>query len=448
MRASGPAPLRLLLGSFAALIAVGTLLLLLPWATPPGRPIGFIDALFTATSAVCVTGLIVRDTGSEFTAFGQAVILVLIQFGGVGIMTFSVLAFSALRRRLSIVDRALVRQTLAAVGDWVEVRPLLATVVKFTLAAEAMGAALLFARWQPEFGTPAAAWYAVFHAVSAFCNAGFGLWRNSLMEWRGDVVVNAVVIALIVLGGLGFLVVYEAVSLRFRRRTLSVHSRLVLSTTAVLVLAGAVIFAVLEKDASLAGLPRTDRVLASLFQSVTCRTAGFNTIDIAALSPATLFFMMILMVIGGSPSSTAGGIKTTTFAVLVLTAVNRLRHRVHVNVFNRTLSPASVANALSLALAAFATIVVGLFLLLLLEAPDVTAERHGVFIGYLFETVSALGTVGLSTGATATLTPASRVLIAVLMFVGRLGPLTVAGALAREDQVTDWQYPEEEVLIG
>jgi len=212
--------------------------------------------------------------------------------------------------------------------------------------------------------------------------------------------------------------------------------------------AGAAMFAVLERDATLAGLPRADRLLASLFQSVTCRTAGFNTVDVAELSPATLFFMMILMVIGGSPSSTAGGIKTTTFAVLVLTAVNRLRRRVNVNVYNRTLSPGTVANALSLALAAFATIVVGLFLLLLLEAPDVTAERHGVFIGYLFETISALGTVGLSTGATATLTPASRVLVAVMMFVGRLGPLTVAGALAREDQITDWQYPEEEVLVG
>ncbi len=448
MKASGPAPLRLLLGSFAALIAAGAVLLLLPWATPPENPIGVIDALFTATSAVCVTGLIVRDTGSEFTRFGQAVILALIQFGGVGIMTFSVLAFSTLRRRLSIVDRALVRQTLAGAGDWVEIRPLLATVFKFTLAAEALGAALLFARWQPEFGAGAAAWYAVFHAVSAFCNAGFGLWRNSLMEWRGDVVVNVVVMALIVLGGLGFLVVYEAVSLRFQRRRLSVHSRLALTTTAALIVAGAAVFAVLERDASLAELPRSERVLASFFQSVTCRTAGFHTLEPASLAPATLFFMMILMVIGGSPSSTAGGIKTTTFAVLVLTAVNRLRRRAHVNVYNRTLSPASVANALSLALAAGATLVAGLFVLLLLESPDVSAERHGVFIGYLFETVSALGTVGLSTGATPTLTPASRVLIAILMYVGRLGPLTVAGALAREDQITDWQYPEEEVLVG
>jgi len=447
LKATGADPLRLLLLSFAALIVTGTLLLMLPAATPPDSPIGLIDAFFTATSATCVTGLVVRDTGAGFTTFGQVVILCLIQLGGLGIMTFSLMLMGVLGRRVPLVYRSLVLQTLASNEDRAEFRPLLRTVLKFTLATETIGAALLFARWQPEMGTAAAAYAAVFHSISAFCNAGFSLWSDSISGWRGDAMTNFVMCALIVLGGLGFLTVHEVISSRGRSRAMSVHTRLVLYTTGVLIVGGAAAFWMLESNGVLSGMPGGESLLVSMFQSVTCRTAGFNTIDFALLAPATLFVMILLMAVGGSPGSCAGGLKTTTLAVLALAVWNRLHGRTRTNVFNRTLPTGSVSGALTLAAAAVAVMIAGLFLLLLLEPVEVV-DRHGVFMGYFFEIVSALGTVGLSTGVTPELQPASRVLVAVLMFVGRVGTLTVAGSLVKENPDADWQYPEEEVMIG
>ncbi len=422
---------------------------MLPVSTPAARPVGFIDALFTATSATCVTGLIVRDTGMDYTTFGQMVILVLIQLGGLGIMTFSILVLSLLAGKVSFLSRSIVTQTLAGTGQWDDLRGLLRMVFAFTFATEFLGALLLFARWYPEMGAGRAAYSAMFHAVSAFCNAGFSLYSTSLMKWSGDVFVNFVVAALIILGGLGFMIVYEVVEARGRRRLLSLHARIALSTTIILTVGGAVLFWILEAHDTLAGLGRGEKFLVSFFQSVTCRTAGFNTIDIASLTPGALFLMIFLMFIGGSPGSCAGGIKTTTFGVLMLVAWNRLRRRTHVNAFRRTLTHSTIANTLSITIGGVAVIFLGLFFLLLLEAPHAMVDdRHGVFVGYLFETVSAVGTVGLSTGVTSALAPASRILISVLMFVGRLGPLTVAASLARENPLTDWQYPEEDVMVG
>lgn len=449
MRASGPAPLRMLIGSFLALIAIGTGLLLLPAATPPSRPVNVVDALFTATSATCVTGLVVRDTGTEYTRFGQVVILMLIQLGGLGIMTFSILIFSLFAGRVSVLSRSIMTQTLAGVGLWDDLRGLLRMVFTFTFAAESIGALLLFARWYPEMGASRAAYSAVFHAISAFCNAGFSLYSNSLMKWSGDVFVNVVVASLIVLGGLGFLIVYELFQARGRRHALSVHARIALSITAILIVTGTVLFWILERHDTLAKLGWVQSFLVSFFQSVTCRTAGFNTIDIGSLAPGTLFLMILLMFIGGSPGSCAGGIKTTTFGVLVLTAWNRLHRRTHVNAFRRTLTPETIANTLSITLGGLFVMLAGVFLLLMIEGPhSMVANRHDVFLGYLFETVSAMGTVGLSTGITSSLAPASRLVLVALMFVGRLGPLTVAVALARENPLTDWQYPEEDVMVG
>ena len=440
-------PLRLVILSFAALILAGALLLMLPGATPADQPIGFIDALFTATSAVCVTGLVVRDTGAGFTAFGQALILALIQLGGLGIMTFSLILVSLFGRKLSMLHRSVVGQTLAGGADWEDFLPLLRIVFKYTLAVELLGAMLLFARWQPELGTAAAAWNAVFDSISAFCNAGFGLWADSLTRWRGDGLVNLVIASLIVLGGLGYPIVYEVLKTRFDRRTLSVHTRIALAATACLIAGGAAMIWLLEWRYSFAALATQDRLLAALFQSVTCRTAGFNTIDIGGLAPATLFLMILLMAVGGCPASTAGGLKTTTFSVIVLTAWSRLRHHKHVNVYNRTLPMTVVADSFSLTLAAVAILIAGVFLLLLMEDP---AARGGnfVFLDYLFETVSALSTVRLSTGVTASLQPLSRIVIVALMFVGRLGPLTIADSLTQYDRARDWRYAEEEVIIG
>ena len=449
LKADGPAPQRLVVASFGALIAAGTLLLLHPAATPPDRRINFVDALFTATSATCVTGLVVRDTGTEFTYFGQGVILALIQLGGIGIMTLSLLVMSLLGGRFSPVSRSIMTQTLAGAGYWEDFWPLLKLVGRFTAAVEAVGAILLFGRWQPEMGTAGAVYAAVFHAISAFCNAGFSTFSTNLAAWRGDTVVNLVVALLIVLGGLGYLTVYELLERGRRRRVLSLHTKLALSMSGALIVAGAALIWLLEARNSFEGLPFGEQFLASLFQSITCRTAGFNTVDIASLAPATLFVMIFLMFVGGCPGSCAGGVKTTTFGVLVLAAWTRLRNRSHVNAFGRTIGDATIVNTLSITLGGVAAVFFGALLVLMLQqAASAGVQTHGHFVEYLFETVSALGTVGLSTGATASLTPPARLVVTFLMFLGRLGPLTVAAALARRDELRDWRYPEEDVMVG
>ncbi len=449
MKATGPGPLRLLIGSFLSLILAGTLLLKLPAATPADQPINWTDALFTATSATCITGLAVRDTGSGFTVFGQVVILALIQAGGLGVMTFSLLIMALFRGQVTFVQRSLFEQTLAA-GAGGHLWPVLRLVFLFTFATEGAGAALLFVRWLPEMGAGRAAYQAVFHAVSAFCNAGFALRPDSLSAWRGDAWVVLTVSALIVLGGLGFFTVYELVQVRRTRLALSVHSKLALAVTAALILFGTAMIWALEAYRSFDDMAPGEKVLAALFQSVTARTAGFNTVDIGLLAPGTLFVMLLLMFVGGSPGSCAGGVKTTTVGVLALAALARLRGRVNVNVFRRTLGPLTVRNTLTIAFGGAFGVVPALFALLVLQAPGgALAHERSLFIDYLFETVSALATVGLSTGITTALSPASRLLVALLMFCGRLGPLTLANAVASgHPGLADWQHPEEEVMVG
>lgn len=439
-------PGRLLVASFLALIALGTLLLKLPWATPPEQPIGWIDALFTATSASCVTGLVVRDTGGGFTGFGQAVILGLIQAGGLGIMSFSLLILSLLRGRPTFAQRAVYEQTLAG-GAPGELRSLLKLVFLFTFGAEAAGAALLAARFVPELGAAGGIWAAVFHAVSAFCNAGFALWPDNLVRYRADAWINVAIMGLLVLGGLGFFVVHELVRGRFRWRRLSVHSKLALAVSGGLIVAGWLGFWLLEARHALAGMPWPEQLLASLFQGVTPRTAGFNTVDFARLGAPTLFLIMMLMFVGGSPGSTAGGIKTTTFGVLLLATLTRFRGHRNVNAFGRTLTRETLGNTAAIALGGVLTVTAGVFLLLLSELP-VEAQDSGRFVALAFETVSALGTVGLSTGVTPFLEPSSRLVLAALMFLGRLGPLTVASSLAAGSTLRDWRHPEEDVVVG
>jgi trk system potassium uptake protein TrkH len=449
VRATGPGPLRLLMGSFVLLIGAGTALLKLPAATPAGQPISWIDALFTATSAACVTGLAVRDTGTGFTLFGQWVILGLIQLGGLGVMTLSLFVLALFRGRVSQAQRSVLEQTVTGRAGR-HLAPVLRLVLLFALGIEAVGALVLFLCWLPEMAPGTAAYYAVFHAVSAFCNAGFGLRPDSLVAWRGHPGVILTVSALIVLGGLGFFTVYDVLRSARTRGRLSVQSRLALAMSAFLLVAGTVLFWALESGRLLRGMGVGEQALAALFQSVTVRTAGFNSVDIAGLAPATLFLMVLLMFVGGSPGSCAGGIKTTTAGVLAAATLARLRGLHRVNLFYRTLGSETVRNSLTITLVGIFTVVVGLFALILIEAPGGTVEEErAVFIGYLFETVSALGTVGLTTGATPLLTPGSRLLVALLMFAGRLGPLTVAVALAGERRGrADWQYPEEEVMVG
>ena len=404
--------------------------------------------MFTATSAVCVTGLAVRDTGTGFTLFGQLVILALIQAGGLGVMTFSLLVFALFRSAVPLVHRTIFEQTLGgSAGEYLH--RLVRLVFVFAFTAESLGAAALFIRFLAEMPAGEAAYAAVFHAVSAFCNAGFGLWPDSLTAYRSDLWVNATVMTLIVLGGLGFIVVHDLIEARRQRRRTSVHSKLALVVSAVLIAGGALGFWLLEAPRLLYGMPLGEQILASLFQSVTARTAGFNTVDIGTLAPGTHFLLILLMLVGGSPGSCAGGIKTTTLGVLLLAAHSRLRGRLNVNAFRRTLSPTTVRNTLSIAVGGFFVVVVGLFALLVTEAPESgVVNDRAAFLSYLFETVSALGTVGLTTGVTPFLHASSRMLIVVLMFVGRLGPLTVASALVASRPLDDWRYPEEDVMVG
>ncbi|HYG64037.1 MAG TPA: TrkH family potassium uptake protein [Thermoanaerobaculia bacterium] len=450
MRAAGPGPLRLLIGSFLAAILCGTMLLRLPLATPPDQRIGWLDALFTATSATCVTGLTVRDTGTGFTPFGQGVILGLIQVGGLGVMTFSLFILALLGGRVSLAQRSIFERTIGGAASH-QVRPLLRLVFLFTFGCEAAGALILFLRWWPEMGAARALWHSVFHSISAFCQAGFFLRPDSLAAWRSDPLVVLPVSILILLGGFGFFTLYDAAQAARTgsRSRLSVHSKLAFVVSAVLVVLGTMAIWVLEAGRAFAGMGPGEQLLAAYFQSVTTRSGGLTTVDIATLGPGTLFLMIILMAIGGSPGSCAGGIKTTTLGVLVVATVSRLRGHRHVNVFRRTLGPETVQNTLTLAQVGLAVALAGAFALLLME----THGRYGgdepaAFIAYLFETVSALGTVGLSTGVTPGLSPAGKLLVAFLMFCGRVGPLTLAAALASGRGTGDWQYPEEEVMVG
>lgn len=450
MRATGPGPLRLLIGSFLVLILVGTLLLKLPAATPPDAPIGWIDALFTATSATCITGLVVRDTGTAFTVFGQLVILGLAQAGGLGLMTFSLFVLALFRRRASLAQRSIFELTLPAEAG-AHVWPILRLVFLFTFVAEAVGALILFVRWLPEMGAARAAYHGIFLAVSAFCNAGFVLRADSLMAWRDDPWVVLTVAALVFLGGLGFFTVHDIVESRRKGVTLSVHSKLALTVSAALIGLGTAAIWILEARRGFRDLGEGEKLLAAFFQSVTTRSAGFNTVDLSLLSPGTLFVMTILMFIGGSPGSCAGGIKTTTLGVLVMATVARIKGHVHVNVFRRTLGDVTVRDALTLAVWGAIGVLPALFALILLQTPGGSLEQErSLFFDYLFETISALATVGLSTGITDDLSPTSRILVSVLMFCGRLGPITLASALARDTRgrVDDWQYAKEEVMVG
>lgn len=432
---------------------MGTLLLSLPlsWA---GAPVSPLDALFTATSAVCVTGLTVVDTGSRFSPLGQAVILALIQVGGLGLMTFAVFAGVVLGRRVAFTDRMVIQDSLHHTPK-AGVRRLVRYVVAFTLATEAAGALLLWLRFRSQFPGSEAAWQSVFHSVSAFCNAGFGLLPDNLARYRGDVLVNLVITGLVIVGGLGFLVNMElrdqaVLRLRGRRAPLlTLHSRLALLVTSALLAGGALAFLLLEWDNVLRGLPLGERLLAAWFQSVTPRTAGFNTIDYGRVSPDTLFFTIFLMFVGASPGSTGGGIKTTTFGLLCALVVARWRGHGRARMFRRTIPHAVMDRALLLALLAWALVSLAIGLLVFTEGHGVPfAAAEPRFVALMFEAVSAFGTVGLSTGITPALSPLGKLVLVALMFAGRVGPLTLVLAVGPRQERGRFRYAEENVMIG
>ena len=445
-------PPRLLAGSFLALILGGTVALRTLPGLYTGQPLGWVDALFTATSAVCVTGLIVVDTGTYFTGAGQALLLVLIQLGGLGLLTFTTLVILGLGRRLSLHHEGVVAGGTRLVPA-VDFRRLQRHIVVFTLGIEAIAAVVLFLAWLPRFGAGEALWHAVFHAVSAFCNAGFSTFSDSLVGFSHAPVTLVTVMGLVVVGGLGFLALEETAAWWRSGRTLrlSVHTRLVLAVTLTLLVTGWFLYGAFEWHITLEGMPAWAKATNALFMSVTARTAGFNTVDYAQTAEATSFLTIILMSIGGAPGSTAGGLKVTTVAVIGLLALSRLRGRAVVSLWHRTIPEETIQRAVGLFVFAFGLTTLAIFVYTVTE---IGFRSHtatlGSFLSYMFETTSAFNTVGLSMGVTDELSPAGRLLTTGLMYVGRVGPLSFAAAIALRDPLPGggFRYAYEDVVIG
>ncbi len=436
-------PAQTLAYSFLAAILAGTILLMLPAATTGGKGVKFIDALFTITSATCVTGLAVVDTGTYFTTFGQIIILIFIQLGGLGIMTFSAFFATIFGRGFGIRDRMVMQDVLDFTGMG-EIMDLIKRIFNLTIAIELAGAFILFFRFYAEGkGISWSAYNALFHSISAFCNAGFSLFSNNLEVYRGDIIVNLVITTLIILGGIGFPVLVNLQSYflkRQHRRHLGLQTRVVVAVSLFLIIAGTVLIFVSEVSGQLQNLPWHEKLLTSYFQSVTTRTAGFNTINMEALSNGTLFIMVILMFIGASPGSTGGGIKTTTAAILFSTARGWLSGKDVPELFERTIPQDAVQKSFALLFIAQIAVAVIAFMLFIIEKSP--------FINILFEVVSAFGTVGLSTGLTPHLSDAGKLLISLMMYMGRIGPLTLALLVGQKVVKRYYYYPEEKVMIG
>jgi trk system potassium uptake protein TrkH len=446
-------PTQLLVGSFLVLIAIGTLGLMLLPGLYTGERLGWLDALFTATSAVCVTGLIVVDTATYFTLAGQAWLLLLIQLGGLGIITFTTLIILAVGGRLSLRTESLA--SVADIAPEVEYRHLARGVVLYTALFETAGALLLYLFWIPRLGWTGGVWPALFHSISAFCNAGFSTFTDSLMGFQRSYGALLVVMALVVVGGLGFLTIEELYlnqkhERQGRKFRLSLHSRLVLGTTAALVFGAWPLLASMEWTNILAGMPLPAKLVNSLFLSVTPRTAGFNTVDYAETTDATNFFTIVLMSIGGSPGSTAGGLKTTTVALLALLAWSRVRGTRWVTVGGRTVPDATIQRAIGLFVIGFVVVTAAIMVLVAVQAPGPATEEAAGFLPFMFESVSAFNTVGLSMGVTSDLSATGRWIAIGLMYLGRIGPLTLAAAIAIQQRAAtrELRYAYEDVIVG
>ena len=428
-------------------ILLGTGLLALPAAARNGQSIGLFDSLFTSTSAVCVTGLVAVDTGTTFSMFGQVVLLVLIQIGGLGFMVFATMIMMMLGRKISIKGRMLIRESMNSTSlsnlGWMTWLYLL-----LSLAIELIGTAVLSIRMIPLFGWKHGLWISLFHAVSAFCNAGFDLFGQyaSLTSFSGDPLVLLTVATLIILGGLGFSVILETLQNRKGFRSLSLHTRIVLLTTFALLLAGTLFYWFAERSNpdTLASRPEGEKVLNAFFQSVTMRTAGFNTVDLSHFKAGSKLFSSFLMIIGASPASTGGGIKITTIAALALLMLSVVRGENEVNVARRRLPDDIIRRALAVAVLFITILLTGTLIISLIENGRFSLED------LFFEASSAMGTVGVSAAGTPNLTSAGRTVLLPMMFFGRVGPLTLAVAVAkRQGRIKSAsKYPEERIMIG
>ncbi len=441
-------PSRILVIGFATVILIGAFLLTLPLSSRGGQSLRFLDALFTATSAVCVTGLIVVDTGSHFTQFGQFIIIALIQIGGLGFMTFSTLLAMFLGKKIGLKERILIQESFNQFSLAGLVR-LIRNVLLLTLAFEFLGGLILSIRFLFDYPIDRALAFGFFHSVSSFCNAGFDLFGQvfgpftSITHYVSDWTVSLTIGGLIVLGGLGFPVIMELLKYPQTRR-LSLHTKLVVKMTVMLVIIGTIVIFLFEMTnlKTIAGLNWNGKFLGALFQSITPRTAGYNSLDMSQLRIGTWFILVILMFIGASPSSTGGGIKTTTFGVILAAVIATIKGKEDAEVFERRIAKDLVYKAMTITMLALSWVA---FVTLIMSL----VEPHA-FIRLLFEVVSAFGTVGLTTGITPLLCDTSKILIALTMFIGRLGPLTIMVALAhaKQNNQADTKYIEDRVVIG
>ncbi|OGW75925.1 MAG: hypothetical protein A2Z72_08795 [Omnitrophica bacterium RBG_13_46_9] len=441
---------QIIIVSFLCAIFVGTLLLSAPFATQTRERMPLIDSLFTATSATCVTGLIVRDTGTYFSGFGRLVILILLQMGGLGIMTFSTLFAVILGKKLTIKDDLIIQRTMAP-NKVQNLATLIKYIVFITLGVEFLGALCLFLRWINIADWPLRKIFvnSVFHAISAFCNAGLSLFPTSFSEFLGDPYINLIMIFLIVIGGMGFVVVIELFRMARKgpARHITIQTKVAITVSLCLIVIGALFFFLVEGNKAMAGFTLKEKVFGSVFQSVTTRTAGFNSLNIGSLAVPTLCFFAFLMFVGASPGSTGGGIKTCTFGVIVATFFSMLRNRDRVFMFKRTIPKEVVRKSLVVLFLAMGWIFIAILLLAITENGKTTLLSN-FFLRILFEVVSAFGTVGLSTGITPMLSTAGKLVIILTMFIGRVGPLTVALAVALQRDKSFYVYPEEKIMIG
>ncbi|WP_195428416.1 TrkH family potassium uptake protein [Clostridium sp. D46t1_190503_E9] len=426
---------------FLIAILIGGIILSLPISSRTGEPTNFLDAIFTSTSAVCVTGLITLDTSTHWSVFGQSVIMTLIEIGGLGFMSFAVLISLILGKKITLRERLVMQEAMNTYSIQGLVK-MVKYVLVFTVSVQFFGALLLSTQFVPEYGIARGVFYSVFHSISAFCNAGFDLLGTSLVGYSSNSVVILVISALIIIGGLGFTVLLEIYEFKGIKK-LSLHSKLVLITTAILVFGGAILMFIFEYNnvETIANMNIKDKLLNSFFASVSPRTAGFNSVSTSGMTLASKFLTIILMFIGGSPGSTAGGLKTVTFGILVLTVICVIKGREDTEVFGRRFTKEIVYKSFTLL---FIGVSLVIFATMILSYTEVGSS----FIDLLYETTSAFGTVGLTLGLTPNLSSIGKILIMLMMYFGRVGPLTVMLALTRKRKKSGYKYPEGKILIG
>jgi len=439
---------KIIAGSFLGIIALGAILLSLPISTVMEGSMPLIDAVFTSTSAVCVTGLTVVDVRTYFTTFGQVVIMLLMQIGGLGIMTLSTFFLILLGKRLQMRDLFVIE---SSVGQELVhgVKGLVIYILVSTLAIEFVGAIILSWRFFvcAHFPIGKSIYYGIFHSISAFNNAGFGLYSDSIMQFRNDLIMVMTIIFLIILGGLGFIVLLNLNTYRFWKKNIMEKGRIRLQTKIVLVVSasllfiGTIVFMFLEWNNTLAGLTMKERIINSVFHSTTTRTAGFNTLPVGDMKLATLCFTLFLMFIGGSPGSTAGGIKTTTFMVLLANTYVIVRGKIDIHLFGRTVPKRVIQEATSVSAISAGLVFICAMVLLV-------TETKFDFMRIIFEVISAFANVGLSTGITPNLNDLSKFMISATMFIGRISPLTMAFIVGKKTELPSVGYPTESVMIG